>query len=161
MDLPSLKNQYAKRKRGNKIISSFARQVGETGFDLEPNLLKIILAICHDNNYKIRLDGAIFLKEYLISDISIATCNRFEDIYLMELVELLNDEESYIRIEVLETLTELLSKLEPRLIEKEFLTAFVNMFDVGIEELLLRVAKIFGKVVHGLKHFDMHKIYAE
>lgn len=35
------------------------------------------------------------------------------------------------------------------------------MFDVGIEELLLRIAKIFGRVVHGLKHFEMHQIYAE
>lgn len=78
-----------------------------------------------------------------------------------ELIEFLNDEEAFIRIEVLETLTELLEQLDPRLIERDFLKAFVEMFDVGIEELLLRVAKIFGRVVHGLKHFDMHKIYAE
>ena len=58
----------------------------------------------------------------------------------MELIELLNDEEAYIRIEVLETLTELIQNLDPRLIEKEFLGAFVSMIDVGIEELLLRVA---------------------
>lgn len=65
IELPSLKNPFAKRKRGNKLAISFARQVGERGFDSEPNVLKIILGICQDNNYKIRMDGVLFLKEYL------------------------------------------------------------------------------------------------
>ena len=65
MDLPGSKNAFAKRKRGNKLVSSFARQIGEEGIDKEPMVLKILLSICHDNNYKIRMDAAIFLKEYL------------------------------------------------------------------------------------------------
>lgn len=28
-------------------------------------MLKLIMSICSDNNYKIRRDGVIFLKEYL------------------------------------------------------------------------------------------------
>lgn len=42
-----------------------AKRLGEKGFDYENILLKLILAICHDTNYKIRLDGIKFLKEYL------------------------------------------------------------------------------------------------
>lgn len=33
--------------------------------------------------------------------------------YLPELIELLNDEEAFIRIEALETMTEILQKLDP------------------------------------------------
>ena len=65
MDIPSLKNPFLKRKRGNKLAISFASQIGEAGFDKEPMILKIIFAILHDNNYKIRLDGILFLKDYL------------------------------------------------------------------------------------------------
>jgi hypothetical protein len=86
---------------------------------------------------------------------------RFQGTYLQEIIELLNDEEAYIRIEALETLTELLEYLEPTLIEKEFLHAFIDMIDIGIEDLILRLANILGKIVHGLKQFDMHKLHIE
>lgn len=65
-ELSSLKNPLPKRKKGNRLLSSFAKQISEAGFDKEPAVLKQILAICHDNNYKIRMDGALFFKEYLI-----------------------------------------------------------------------------------------------
>jgi hypothetical protein len=58
MDMPSLKNPVPKRKKGNRLLISFAKQIGEAGFDKEPAVLKLVQGICHDNNYKIRLDGA-------------------------------------------------------------------------------------------------------
>jgi hypothetical protein len=39
--------------------------VGELGFDKEPMVLKLVFGILHDNNYKIRMDGVLFMKEYL------------------------------------------------------------------------------------------------
>jgi hypothetical protein len=45
-----------------------ALEVGETGFDGDYELLKCVQSICTDNNYKIRRDGCIFLKEYLKKD---------------------------------------------------------------------------------------------
>jgi hypothetical protein len=63
-DIPSLKNPFAKRKRGNRILLSCAKNLGESVFDKDPNIMKLVLSICHDNNYKIRKDGVIFLKEY-------------------------------------------------------------------------------------------------
>ena len=38
--------------------------MGETGFDEEPILLRLIFGICRDTNYKIRLDGAIWFRRY-------------------------------------------------------------------------------------------------
>ena len=63
-DMPALKNPFAKRKRGTKILLSIAKNVGEEGIDAEPVLMKTIRQICGDNNYKFRRDGVIFLKEY-------------------------------------------------------------------------------------------------
>ena len=65
MEIPSLKNPFARRKKGNRLVASFARQMGEEGFDKEPLVLKLIFGICHDTNYKIRMDGVLFLKDYL------------------------------------------------------------------------------------------------
>jgi len=108
-DIPSLKNPLAKRKRGNRLLMSFAKQIGEAGFDKEPAVLKLVLAICHDNNYKIRMDGALFFKDYLCDQAeTIIHQPRLKAVYIGELLELLNDDEAHIRIEALETLTEFL-----------------------------------------------------
>lgn len=53
------------RKTGNKLIFSIAQSLGEGGFDQDPYLLKTVMNICQDNNYKIRRDGVIFFKGYL------------------------------------------------------------------------------------------------
>jgi hypothetical protein len=53
------------------------------------------------------MDGVLFMKEYLKNE-KIREHPRFKEQYLRELIELLNDEEAYIRIEALEILTELL-----------------------------------------------------
>ena len=42
MDLPQLKNPMPKRKKGNRLLISFAKQIGEAGFDKEPSVLKQI-----------------------------------------------------------------------------------------------------------------------
>jgi hypothetical protein len=54
----------------------------------------LILGICQDNNYKIRRDGVIFLKEYFKYDkMRIVKSERFKDVYLPELMDFLNDED--------------------------------------------------------------------
>jgi len=89
---------------------SMARQIGEDGFDKEPTILKMITMICHDSNYKIRIDGALFYKEYLTNPKALGS-NRFLSTYLPELIELMNDEEQSIRIEAIEIATEILERL--------------------------------------------------
>jgi hypothetical protein len=41
-DMPGLKNSFAKRKRGTKLILMVAQNVGEEGMEFEPLLMKII-----------------------------------------------------------------------------------------------------------------------
>lgn len=106
MDMPALKNPLPKRKKGNRLLISFAKQIGESGFDKEPAVLKMVMAICHDNNYKIRMDGVLFFKDYLKDGPEqVLQHPRFKNMYISELLELLNDEEAYIRIDALEILT--------------------------------------------------------
>ena len=101
-------------------MCSFARQVGEAGFDKEPMVIKIIMEICNNNNYKIRMDGVLFFKEDLQNEM-VRSHSRFKDLYIPEIIELLNDEEAYIRIEALEIITDYLNNLELEEIEKEYI----------------------------------------
>ena len=55
-------------------------------------------------------------------------------------MELLNDEEVYIQIEAIELITEIVTFLEPEVIENEFLQAIFNTIDADIEEITLRIA---------------------
>jgi hypothetical protein len=105
-EMPQLKNPLPKRKKGNRLVMSFAKQIGELGFDKEPAVLKLVQAICHDNNYKIRMDGVGFFKDYLKEPSpAILAHPRFKSVYISELLELLQDEEAYIRIEALDIIT--------------------------------------------------------
>ena len=63
-DMFALNNPFAKRKLANRILLSVAKNTGEEFFDNDNTVFKMIMNILHDNNYKIRRDGVIFLKEY-------------------------------------------------------------------------------------------------
>jgi hypothetical protein len=58
----------------------------------------------------------------------------------------LNDEESYIRIEALEILTEFLNQLTPEDIENEFVKEMLKTIEADNEEIQLRLAEIIGKI---------------
>lgn len=64
-EMPGVKNPLAKRKKGTKLLTAMGLKMGEEGFDEEPLLLRLILSICQDTNYKIRLEGAVWFKDYL------------------------------------------------------------------------------------------------
>lgn len=74
------------------------KSIGETGFDKEGSIIKLAMNVCDDNNYKIRRDGAIFLKEYFRDGDKqvIVKSHRFKDTYLMHLNDLINDEDLHI-----------------------------------------------------------------
>lgn len=88
-----------------------ARKLGENGFDKEPLILKLIQGICNDTNYMIRMDGVSFFKEYLKND-KCQEYPRFQQIYVAQLIELLNDEEVYIKMEAIEILTDKLDFID-------------------------------------------------
>jgi hypothetical protein len=39
-------------------------EIGEEGLDKEPIYVNLMESVFHDNNYKLRIDGVIFLKNY-------------------------------------------------------------------------------------------------
>ena len=96
-DIPGLKNPLVKRKRGNRLIFAVAKNIGEKNIDKDPFIMKLIYQICQDNNYKIRRDGVVFLKEYILeSKDEVVGSERFKDVYLPQLVDFLNDEDLHI-----------------------------------------------------------------
>ena len=94
-DMPNLKNSFAKRKRGNRLILGIAKNVGEAGMDAIPDFLKILRQVCADNNFRIRRDGVVFMKEYLRRDDKqdIIKSERFDEVYMPLLLDLLDDED--------------------------------------------------------------------
>lgn len=94
------------------MLFSVAKHTGEPFFDQDPNILKLILSVCRDGNYKIRRDGVIFLRDYFAYDRKrIIEHFRFRQVYLPELFELLNDEDPHIRVDAMEAFTEILEDL--------------------------------------------------
>ena len=83
------------------------------------------------------MDGALFFKDYLLGaqKATIVANPRFKNIYLSELLELLNDEESFIRIEALEILTDYLNFLSPEDIENEFVKEMMKTTEADNEEI--------------------------
>lgn len=93
-DIPGLKNPFPKRKLGNRLIFAVAKNVGEEGISSDSQLLKSIMNICSDNNYKIRRDGVLFFKEYFKDHTSqIVKGERFRETYLPTLLDFINDED--------------------------------------------------------------------
>jgi hypothetical protein len=80
------------------------------------------------------MDGVLFMREYLKNE-KIREHPRFKEQYLRELIELLNDEEAYIRIEALEIITELLDYVALGYIEKDYITVVLDTMTVGFVEI--------------------------
>jgi hypothetical protein len=58
LDLPSLKQQYPRRKIGFELFCYIIDAKGEEGFKADPNLLKILINMCTDTNWRVRKQGA-------------------------------------------------------------------------------------------------------
>ena len=80
------------------------------------------------------MDGMLFLKDYLKLE-TVQVHQRFKSSYLPELIELLKDEEAYIRIEALDIMTDLLSQFEVSIIEDEYIPVVLDTIDIQIEEI--------------------------
>ena len=97
-ELLNNKNTQETRKVGQRILFTAALNLGEEGLNKEPTYLKMMKSVFHDNNYKLRRDGVIFFKEYLIGSNAETICksSRFEDTYLPELLDFCEDEDLHI-----------------------------------------------------------------
>lgn len=129
--IPGLKNPLPKRKRGNRLVFAMCKNIGEENLDKDPKFVKLMLSICHDNNYKIRRDGVLFLREYIMEKKEeILKSARFQDVYLPELIDFLNDEDSYIKMDAIETVTQVLKELSEDQIKNDYIEIVKELFDI-------------------------------
>lgn len=115
-------------------------------------------------NYKIRMDGVLWIKDYLLKHHeSLQGTARFEDVYLPEIQELLNDESNDVRIEAIEGILCVLQLLDVKVIEEEFVPNLIKTFnhEKNSEENIQRMAKLVGQVAHKLSTFGLHLKYQE
>lgn len=139
-----------------------AKNVGEEAMDEEPMIQRLVLSMCQDTNYQIRIEGAKFLKEYLQTNgQKLLGTERFEDVYLPEIYELLNDEESHVRVEAIEAILEVLEHIDSNKIEQEFIPSFLKalVFQNNHDEIIARMAKMLGKIAYKLSFFELHLKY--
>lgn len=126
-EMPSPKNPVARRMLGNRLVTTVAMNLSEASHEEEPVVFRLVMGMCQDTNYTVRRDGGIFFKEYLKkNNKELMGTERLEDIYLPEIYELLNDEESYVRIEVIEAILEILEHLNLETIETQFIPNFLK-----------------------------------
>lgn len=85
-------------------------------------------SVFHDNNYKLRIDGVIFLKEY-IANIKNFKCKRLHSIYVPELLDFLQDEDNQIKIDSIEALCEILEEVDDKDITELFIPQVLFFMD--------------------------------
>lgn len=102
------------------------------------------------------MDGINFFKDYLRDPEEVLSHPRFKAIYVAELLELLNDEEAYIRIDALDILTMYLDQLPTEDIENEYVKEVLRTANADVEDIQVRLAEIIGRVVHQLSPFNLH-----
>ena len=104
------------------------------------------------------------MKEYLQANHKklIGTA-RFEEVYLPEIYELLNDEESYVRIEAIEAILEVLEVVEVVKIEEEFIPNFLKalVHENNHDEIIVRMGRMIGKIAFKLSKNELHLKYKE
>ena len=81
-----------------------------------------------ENNFKLRIDGIVFLKNYFNNypDIEqLIKTDRFQDLYLPELLGYLEDGDQQLVCDAILTCTPLLDYLEEEVIQKMFLPQLI------------------------------------
>lgn len=84
--------------------------------------------------------------------------------YIPELCELLNDEETFIKIEAIEALTFVMDTVSVELIEKEMIPNFLKLLNTENQhdEVMIRVCEIIGPICDKLRNKeDLHLKYMQ
>lgn len=139
------------------------KQCGEAAIDADRLVLRLIMQICGDTNYKIRMDGAVFFKEYLAKNHeTLIGTTRLEKTYIPEILELCNDEETYIRIEAVDCVQYILETLTVELVEDQVIPSVLKMLQSDHDEIVLRVSQFIGQLAHKLSQVgNLHLKYKE
>ena len=157
-DWPNPKNNLPKRKLGNRLFMGIGKNIGEAGLDKVHVVINTLQELCQDMNFTIRKDAALWLKDYLIKNIeTLKGTPRFEDVYLPEIQELLNDESGEVRIEAIEGCLCVLELIDKRSIEEEFIPSMNRAFnfDKNSEESMQRMARMIGQIAFKLSKLGL------
>jgi hypothetical protein len=118
------------------------------------------MQICGDTNYKIRTEGSIFFKEYIRDNHqALQGSTRLEETYIPEICEMCNDEEIFIRLEAVESLSYVLETLDVELLEREFIPPLLKLLLSDHDEIVIRMSRIVGQLVHKLQAHELHEKY--
>lgn len=64
-ELTDRKSSFQRRLLGNRLLFSLMQNCGEDAIDEDRTVLRLVMQICGDTNYKIRTEGSIFMKKYI------------------------------------------------------------------------------------------------
>jgi len=157
-ELCERKNPIPKRKKGHRLLMCLVHRCGETAFNEDKMILNKIIGVCSDTNYEIRVDGAIFLRDYLTNNAAVLRLpppqgsGRLASIYIPELVELLHDEEMLVRLESIEAGVEIIDSMETEILEKDYIPCLIKMLTTQQqnEEVVTRMSKMIGRIAFKL-----------
>jgi hypothetical protein len=121
-----------KRSKGIELATAMAMNVKPSAHDDEPMFMKLIRVICSDTDYKIRAIGAIFFKDFFRqSGPEIVGTLHYENVLLPEIIELVNDEETYVSVDALEGILEVLEHCDVETIEEEIMPCVLKLLEFG------------------------------
>jgi hypothetical protein len=66
-------------------------------------------------------------------------------------MELLTDEESYIRIEAIDAATEVLEFIPREMIISEYVSTLKTMIDDNVEEVIVHLSSMIGRILFKIK----------
>lgn len=110
---------------------SVAKNISEDLILMDPFLLKAITSICQDNNYNIRRDGVVFLKENFLQnkrEVLEGTC--FRDNYFDVLLDFINDEDMLIQVDAIEAMLEVIDEISTEEVENELIPCIIQFMDI-------------------------------
>lgn len=161
-ELTDRKSTFPRRKLGNRLLFSLMHNCGEEAIDEDRTVLRLVMQICGDTNYKIRTEGSQFMKEYIKRNHEkLRGTQRLVQTYIPEVCEMCNDEEIFIRLEAVEALSYVLDQLELEVIEKEFIPPLLKLLTSGHDEIVVRMSQIAGQLAHKLQVHDLHAKYKD
>ena len=155
------KSAFSQRKLGTRLLGCLIKRCGEAAMDEDPLIRKIWMQLCRDSNYKIKLEAAIILKEYLSGNcLALLTSARLQQTYIPELVDMCSDEQTCIRIEVIEALSSVMEVVEVCKLESEVIPVILQIMQSNYDELVEKLAKFIGKLVYKMSTVaDLHLKY--
>lgn len=144
-ELSDRKQPLNKRQLGHRLLFSLIQQCGEYALNEDRSVLRMLMAVVNDTSFKIRSEGARFMKFYLASSHEkLRGTPRLEETYVPEVCYLCNDEDIHIRIDAIEALSYVLDVCEVEMVEREFTPPMVKLFASEHEEIQVKMSKIVG-----------------